>query len=181
MIIDYQYAYLVGTLIFFIPWLILFSLRKDTRREMLVISLAIGFGMVVTQYIWWTIDWWHPETITGTRVGIEDFLLGFSNGGVVAVIYEFLTRKHLYTVKKYTHRHHWLHSIALIALGGGAIGIAFWIFHIHSYTASLFGMFLFAAAMISFRRDLLPNALLSGLLMVVLSDNHPKSNSKTNN
>ena len=76
--IPIKYAYLVGTIVFFIPWLILFLMRKDLRREMLIGSVSIAIVSFLTSLFLFTVDWWHPETITGTRVGIEDLLLGFN-------------------------------------------------------------------------------------------------------
>lgn len=94
--IPYKYTYFVGTIIFFIPWLILYLWRKDIRKQMLQLSIWVAIGSLITAYFWWTIDWWRPETITGTRIGLEDLLLGFSNGGIAAVIYEEVFRKRLY-------------------------------------------------------------------------------------
>lgn len=99
--IPQQYAYLVGTLLFFIPWTILFFHRKDLRKEMLVMGGIGAVGMLVTQYFW-TVDWWRPLTITNTRIGIEDALLGFNNAGIAAVLYEELFRKRFYKRTK-TH------------------------------------------------------------------------------
>lgn len=42
----------------------------------------------LSEYLFWTRDWWKPTTITDTVVGVEDFLLSFTNGGIAAVIYE---------------------------------------------------------------------------------------------
>lgn len=90
--ISYKYTYLIGTILFMIPWIAIFITRKDLRKEMIPISLLGGVISVVTGYVWWTIDWWLPQTITGTRVGFEDFILGWANGGVGAVLYETVHR-----------------------------------------------------------------------------------------
>lgn len=83
---SYQYSYLIGDLILLAIWLVLFLWRKDTRKEMAIISLLFGFlGTVVT--LIYLMDWWHPLTITGTRIGIEDFIFGFSTAGIAAVVY----------------------------------------------------------------------------------------------
>src|SRR5205814_3685106 len=41
----------------------------------------------------------RPLSINGTRVGIEFFILGFSNGGIAAVIYEEFFKKRIYRPK----------------------------------------------------------------------------------
>lgn len=91
---SYQYTYLILDLCFFIVWLFLFFWRKDTRKEMLVMSCLFGAVGVVTAFVY-TKDWWQPLTIAGTVVGIEDFLFGAMIGGISAVIYEELFKKRL--------------------------------------------------------------------------------------
>lgn len=44
-------------------------------------------------------DWWHPPTITGTRIGIEDLLYAIGNGGVLAVLYTIVFRQGLERVQ----------------------------------------------------------------------------------
>jgi len=65
------YAYLAGSLVLFAIWLVFFLLRKDLRQEMLTMSVLIGVLSVVTGYVWWTVDWWKPHTITRTIVGVR--------------------------------------------------------------------------------------------------------------
>ena len=90
--ISYQYTYLIGSLIALTIWTFFFIHRKDTRREMLTLSIIFGITGILAEYLY-TIDWWKPLTITGTRIGIEDFLFGFSCGGVFGVAYEYFFKK----------------------------------------------------------------------------------------
>jgi hypothetical protein len=66
----------------------------DVKREIVVMSLLLAVGSVATSYYFWTVDWWRPETITGTRVGVEDFLLGFAMGGVMTGVYHLVFKNH---------------------------------------------------------------------------------------
>jgi len=66
MAVPFSYTYFIGTLLFMIPWVFIFATRKDLRREMIAISILGGVVSVITGYWWWTIDWWRPQTITGT-------------------------------------------------------------------------------------------------------------------
>ena len=59
---------------------------------MLQMGLLVGLLSMVTSYLWWTTDWWQPVTFTGTRVGIEDFLMGFFAGGIMSSGYEIVFR-----------------------------------------------------------------------------------------
>jgi hypothetical protein len=78
------YAYLAGSIALFTIWLIFFLVRKDLRKEILTMSWLIGILSVVTGYYWWTVDWWKPPTLTHTIVGVEDLVMGFSAGGIMA-------------------------------------------------------------------------------------------------
>ena len=53
-------------------------------------SILICILSVLTSYFWWTKDWWQPLNFTNTVVGFEDFIMGFTSGGIMSVIYNFL-------------------------------------------------------------------------------------------
>jgi hypothetical protein len=93
------YAYLAGSIVLFAIWLVFFLLRRDLHKEMLTMSVLIGVLSVLTGYVWWTVDWWKPPTITHTIVGVEDLVMGFAAGGIMAAAYEVLFRRHLYHVR----------------------------------------------------------------------------------
>ena len=90
---DYTYSYLLMDFGFLIVWLILYFLRKDVRKVMWFVSLPLGFMGPFLEYVYVN-DWWRPLTITGTLLGIEDFLFGFGIGGISAAIYEELFKIH---------------------------------------------------------------------------------------
>jgi len=164
--LNFKYAYLVGTIVFLIPWAILFFFRKDYRKEMIFMGFVVGIGSVITAYLWWTIDWWRPETITNTRVGIEDFLLGFSNGGIAAVLYESIFKKRLLKrIEKVNDKGPL--NIGLIIFF--VIAFLFWGFNVTSFWASTIAMMIAATCMLYTRKDLFLNALASGILMAIVS------------
>lgn len=165
MLIPYKYTYLVGTFILFIPWVLLYWHRKDLRKEIWFMSIAIAIGSFVTGYIWWTVDWWRPYTITETVVGIEDILLGFATGGIAVVLYEEIFRKHIYQRK---HDHHAIGAICLALLLVFIISILFWKFHFTSFVASTIGMIAISFILISLRKDLLFGAFINGILMILV-------------
>ncbi len=90
--LDYQFFYATWAALFLLIWVVLFLIRKDTRREILIISLAFGFAGLASQKLHLH-DWWQPLRITNTSLGLEDFFIGFAIGGVAAVLYEFVVRK----------------------------------------------------------------------------------------
>ena len=80
----------------------------------------------------WTVDWWQPETVTGTRAGIEDAILGFTNGGLGAVLYEVVFKKRTRflkkdsVLKKYFSQRRWLLWLPFVI--GFVVGaISFWV------------------------------------------------------
>lgn len=78
--VNYQYSYLIGSLIFLLIWLLMYLWRKNIRKEIWIFSLIFGVLAFPANYIYLQ-DWWHPLTITRTILGIEDFILGFATGG----------------------------------------------------------------------------------------------------
>lgn len=124
-----KYAYMFGCLLFFIPWAILFWHRKDLRKAMFIMGCVGAVGSLITaQY--WTVDWWRPQTITGTRVGIEDFILGISNAGIATVLYAELFHKRLYRRRKVDHSRN---LTLLVALTCCLFYIFFRVLHMTSF------------------------------------------------
>lgn len=163
--VPFQYTYLLADGTFMMLWLLLYAISPRTRREMVAMGIIIGLLSTGTAYLWWTIDWWHPMTITGTRVGIEDFIMGFASGGIIAAIYEIVFKKRYYTGSK---KPHYLGSytilivLALItACVYGAGYTSFW--------AATTAMILTSALLYALRRDLFVNGLMSGVLMALAS------------
>src|SRR3989338_5460990 len=91
---DYQYAYVIGDFIVGFPiFALIFYLRKDLRREMLVAGLLLGILSLITEY-WYLKDYWHPENGVRWRISLGDFFYGFFFGGIASVVYEALFKKH---------------------------------------------------------------------------------------
>lgn len=164
---SFEYAYLVATVPLLLVWTAFFLLRKDVRKEMLVMSFGIGVLSVVTAHYWWTVDWWHPPTITGTRVGVEDFLAGFGSGGIMAVAYEVLFRKRHYRMRRLCF--HCPGPLTLLLLLAFLMSWLVWGSGVTSFWGSTIAMSSVAALLFYFRRDLFINGILSGLLMAIIA------------
>jgi len=161
-----KFVYLIALIPFCVLWLLIFLKRKDLRQEMLVMSLLIGVLSVVTSYYWWTVDWWKPLTITGTKVGVEDFIMGFTTGGIMATIYEVVFKRGLYKRKLY---HHVSGGLTILFLLAQTTMWLFWGIGFTSFWASTVAMSLVAIIMLFVRKDLLFNSILSGILMALVS------------
>lgn len=166
MHIPLQYTYLTGTIIAFIFWLMLYLHRKDLRKEMIVMGTLVAVLGLVFEYLWWTHDWWRPQTITGTVIGIEYLLLGFTNGGIAAVLYEELFKKRMY---KYKSRNHNLSVVLIIALSYFIFLIMFYVLGLTSFIATTAIQITIGCLLMLMRKDLVYDAFLTGVCLVIAS------------
>jgi len=167
---SYQYSYLIGCLILLVVWSILFLNRKNTRKEMLTMSLLFGFlGVIVT--LIYLRDWWNPLTITNTRVGIEDFIFGFSVAGIAAVIYSIIFNKkvRIKKTKKNKKLKNNLRFFLLILIGLIIFLSGFFIFKFHSFKSAIVSALVVLFLIWTQRKDLILNSFLSGILLVMIS------------
>lgn len=162
-----DYIYLFAATLFLIPWVAFFALRQDLRKGMLVVSLFIGVLSVVTAHYWWTIDWWRPATITGTTVGIEDFLSGFATGGLMTFAYEVIFRKKLYRAR--STRKNGPSHITLLLLLALLTAWLFWGVGFTSFWSSLIAMAIVTGIIFFYRKDLVWAGVASGILMALVS------------
>jgi len=166
---NYQYSYIIGDLALFIVWIILFYFRKDLRREMLAISIIFGIGGLFSEIVY-MYDWWHPLTITNTPIGIEDFIFGFTIGGISSSIYEFVFNKRI-KIKKTNRKGNkernirLIKSILLVTL---LFVFSFFIIKLHSFYASLIALGLPLLLIWIKRKDLIRESITSGLLLSVI-------------
>jgi len=153
----------------FLPvWLILYIHRKDLRREMIFMGIIIAIGAVFLEAFVWTKDWWQPETITGTVVGIEDILFGFLVGGIIASIYEEIFKDKLVHIrgKKDHHVKHFFIVVLLSILIGN---FTFFYLNMHSYYASVLSMLIPILVIYFYRRDLIILSLATGAIVTLIS------------
>lgn len=165
MIIPDQFVYLIASFSMAPIWVYLYWSRRDLRKEILVMSMLIGVMSVVTSYYWWTLDWWRPLTITGTRVGIEDFITGFVSGGIMAAIYEVVFRRGLYRRRPEQH-YPGATSIGLLLI----LLMTFLLsYGTTTFWAATISMLVAATIMMCFRPDLFLSGLISGALILLIS------------
>lgn len=168
--VSYQYTYLIGVMIVLTLWLILFLYRKDTRKEMLIISLFFGVASSLVEMIH-VLDWWRPLTITNTTVGIEDFLFGFGIGGIASVIYEHIFNKRvkIKKVKEIKEQKRNINFLFLLALLFILFFGGFFIFNLNSFEAMLVSFIIPILIIYIKRKDLIKDSLVSGILVLMAS------------
>lgn len=167
--IPYQYTYIVGDLILLVIWLILFLWRRDVGKEMLYISLFFGIIALLTESLYIQ-DWWKPLTITGTSVGIEDFLFGFAIAGCAAVFYEEIFKKKVKIRKanKIRKRKRNLNFFYIIALMAVLFAFLFDILRINTLITSIITFLVPISVIYIKRKDLIIDSLATGIILTVI-------------
>lgn len=160
----YQSAYLIGALIFGLVWLIFFWRRPDLRREMIVLSLLAGVMGPLSEHFYLQ-DYWQPRYWFPASIKFEDFLAGFFLGGISAVGYEVIWRRHHSCAcdLKTTWVLPLATAVGLISLIGLFHGLG-----VNSIYASILSFLLTAGIILTSRRDLWPAAVGSGLTLAAV-------------
>ena len=137
---------------------------------MLIISIIFGIGGVISQFLYLQ-DWWRPLTITGTAVGIEDFLIGFLIGGLSSVVYSVLFNKKvkIKKVKKVKEQKRNIHFIIIFGLLLFTFVFSFFLLRLNSFFATVFAFLIPTIVIYSKRKDLIKNSILSGLATLIIS------------
>lgn len=166
---DIYYAYLLMGIIYFIIWLMIFYIRKDLRREMIVVSCAFAIVGPISDVIYYQ-DWWRPITLSGMILSIEPILVGFSLGGIGATIYEVITSKKLKNDKGIIFD--FKQGREILTLGIVGLIIAFFThfaLKINSLYVTIISSVIINIYIIYRRRDLLLNSILSGILFLFIA------------
>ena len=162
----YTTAYLIGALLFVPVWLLLYWRYPAGRREMLVMSgifVVIGVPM---ELLIFSKDWWHPETITGTTVGVEDVVYSIGNGGYMAALYGAVFRGQPVQSRATPG---WLARLAPLAAISVLPLALFYGLGIHSFVGTTIGSLIALGLILSMRRDLIQVALVTALIGTALA------------
>lgn len=133
---------------------------------MFVTSIIIGIFGVLAEGIWYTQDWWKPQTITHTLIGIEDFFLAFSTGGISSVIYKELFHKTIYKSVRFK-TNHWILVLPLLTVLM-VTHVLFVYFKWFSFWANITGFGIGLLGISLLRKDLEEEAIKGGLLFTLL-------------
>lgn len=163
--------FLYASLALFAVWAVVLFLSKRTRHEQIVMSV-IGLVLAPGAMAVASIDYRNAPA-TGI-VGIEDLLFAFCVFGIASVIYQFALGKHTKKLRgaRILLSHpatHWLAHL-VIALGIWAVVALSLtaVLGLSSIQAVIVGGLLVGTYVIADRKDLLFDALLSGIFVAVL-------------
>ena len=126
------------------------------------------YGLFV-EYAFWTSDWWHPITITGTRVGIEDLIMCFTHVGIPIFLYPYCFGRTAEVIQSELFSKKVWHLALFLAVFFSLLLSLFYSFHLHSFYATSWALFITTLLVILLRRDLLVPALLSGSVMLTVT------------
>jgi hypothetical protein len=163
-----QFTYLFGSSLFILPWVIIFLIRRDLR--ILLIQLGIIFTPLglISEYFWWTQDWWQPITITGTTIGIEDIILGFVSSGVLASLYLLVFNKRFTSFKGNESLNGRVQSLlVIIALNLALFALLFQL-KISSFIATIISLAFSSFILLSKDKSLIIPAIINGILSIAL-------------
>jgi len=149
-------------IIFLIIWLTLFLWRKNIRKEMLLISILFSIGGPLADTLYKK-DWWNPINLL--EIPVEAILVGFTLGGIAAVIYEVLFNKKL--AKKGSKRN--IPIIKTFLLLTVLFFGAFYIFKLNSLISTIIAFAIPTIIIYLRRKDLILNSLISGILLLVIA------------
>ena len=167
---EYQYTYFFMALLFFIVWLLLFLWRKDTRKEMLVMSFVLALGGPISDILY-TQDWWRPITLTYTRIGPESLIVGFMIGGISAVIYEDFFKKRI-KIRKVSKNRKGKENLSLVLILSLLIVLffgSFYLFKFNSLLATSFAFLIPTFLIWIKRKDLIVDSLFTGVVLVIVA------------
>lgn len=165
--IGYNYTYLLMGITLFFIWLPLFIVRKDTRKEMLTMSLIFGFAGPLADLAYFR-DWWKPITMNNSWFSIEAILVAAMIGGISSILYEEIFRDRLVRLrtKKINTGHNKIAFIALIALTAFLFYFCYFMFRLNSFYSTIITFIIPTLIVWYKRRDLIITSLLSGILLL---------------
>lgn len=162
---NYHYAYLVGTGIFWVAWIVCFVLGKQYRSHigwgtLIAAPMALTSILFVPQY-------WTPDSLFNLdrkiRVGIEDFLWAAAVGGIASVIGEVLIKDKLAALRKLRHKRHYTPFVFIVVL---FIALEFW--RNNTMDNAIISAAAGALTLAYLRRNLIPLMVVSTISFTIL-------------
>lgn len=168
--LDLKFAYLLGCFYFLAIWLFLFWRLKKHRKLMILASIVFTPLGMIFEYILWIKDWWHPLTITGTKIGIEDFLLSFTHVTLPTTLYIYVFEKNIqeFDFSKRNILKGFKNLILIVPFSLLTTLVIFYVLKFNSPFSTLIGLLLGSIYIFLGRKDLILHSILAGLLLVLV-------------
>ena len=159
----YRYAYLALALCFLVSAGLIWLVRRDLRRNILVLG---SFGLIwgpISEY-WFRQDYWVPTSIF-SGAWLEDCIYGAGIAATAGTVYKLFTRKVLVQDGK---RRYWI-ALAFPACYVTGMVIFQQIYSANSIYVSMSVYLLVSFVVLFIRRDLLLPAMASGTIMAAVA------------
>ncbi|GEM_PF-481944 len=187
MLIDFKYVYLALASSIIFVWLLFFILSKGTRKEQIIMSLLFLPTGTIFEMRYFE-DYWIPGSVASFNLGpirvlLEDFLYSFALTGIGTVIYHAILRvvkkaiaifkitglldlsyDSIFMGNKSLEPRNFLNGLLRFILVFAIVILLYFLVprRINSIFAASSIFFMVALFIISRRRDLLLNSLLTG-------------------
>lgn len=167
MEIPFTLEYAFGMIPLFLGWIIVFYVLENFRKELVIMGIIAGVGSVYTATLMWTVDWWHPPTITHTSVGFEDFYLGFFWAGIVVGSYETFFGEQKGEIEFVPEKMNWKYFGIILTIFFIVMPGVFFLTEMHSVIAWNIASTLAILYMYFRRPDLIRHGLLSAFVALI--------------
>lgn len=158
------FIYLCLTLPYVALSIVIWVLRRDLRRTILIAAVIGAILGLVVEW-WYLVDYWRPPTILGpARQSVEDVLFGASSTVIAVTAAAFFLKEKLKPVTKSS-----LKKITLLAIVIFGLMLILTALGVNSIIASSGLIFLAGVYTIIRVPKLLRGALLSGTVLVILT------------
>ena len=164
--VDYRLSYLLAVSLLVPIWFLFFFLRKDLRKEMIVIGFLFGTIGVLSNIIF-VKDWWHPINMTNTPIGPEDIIYSFLIAGISSVIFKVIFKKKMIVELKDNVQKENFKITSIWIAGILLFSASFYVLKIHSFYAFIISFSMCTAIIWLQRKDLILPSLISGFLTVI--------------
>lgn len=166
-----QYVWFYWSLLILLVWIIIYLVKKDSRREMLLVSLWTSpLGLTEPFFV---PSYWNPPSLfdlaQNTGFDIESLIFCFAIGGIGSVLYNLILRQQykIFTSDpKFQHRHKY-HKYVLYLPVVVFFGLALITKWNHIY-CGVIAMFVGALATLWCRPDLTKKVWIGGILFTLL-------------
>lgn len=162
-----QYTFLLGSLMTLALYGVIYYRRADLQDQMEKFGVFVGLWSIGSSYFLWTQDWWQPMTVTGTIVGVEDFIFGFAIGGILIAGYEFFFQKKLKESSKYSDG--WERTRMILTLFLSSFFITYTLLGFPSWLSWSISSILGAILIAYYREDLVKVSLGTGTIALAYS------------
>lgn len=159
-----DYCYFWGSIIVLPLWIIMFIIKKETRKEMIISSIMFGIAAVLIEKYYAIKDYWNPNYIFN-GIYLEDFIYGFLFGGIASVTLEIFEGYHM----KKTGKKHYMLALSLAIATCLIFILLVNILKMNSIIAHIIPLILVGTVVILMNKKLFIPSIISGFIIMLIT------------